>query len=206
MNNEKRTSTHAVSAEGGRAWNRGRTLRITVIGMMAALSVALMYMLQIPIIPAAPYMLYDMADIPILIGTLFFGPAAGMILTVIVSIIQGVTVSASGGIVGIVMHIAATGAFVLTVGLLRKKWKKSVLLPVAAGIAGMTVVMVAMNLLLSPYFYGISFQAVVEMILPIIIPFNLIKAGVNGMLAYSVYKVLLVAFPRIGAAVAVRKD
>ena len=67
--------------EKGISTQKYTTLRITTLGMLAALAIALMYLFQIPIITAAPYLLYDMADIPILIGTLFFGPIAGLILT-----------------------------------------------------------------------------------------------------------------------------
>jgi len=178
-------------------WTRAQTLYITMLGILAAQSVAMMYMLQVPLIPAAPYMLYDMADIPIIIGTLFMGPVAGIILTVIVSVIQGVTVSATGGIIGIVMHIVATGAFVLTIGLVRKVWPKRSALPILFGVIAMTLIMIPLNLLLTPIYTGMSVEAVAKLILPVILPFNLAKAGINGFTAFVVFQIIARAFPRL---------
>ena len=42
-------------------------------------------------------MKYDPADIPILIGTFLFGTSGGLILTVLVSVIQGLFISGDGG-------------------------------------------------------------------------------------------------------------
>ena len=182
---------------GRNKWDRSKTLYITTLGVLAALSIAMMYMMQIPLMPAAPYLLYDMADIPILIATLFMGPLAGIILTVVVSFIQGVTINASGSIIGVVMHIVATGAFVLTTGLLRKVWTKRSALPIIFGALAMTIIMIPLNLILTPLYTGMSVQEVAEMIVPIVIPFNFMKAGINGLLTFVIYQILFHAFPRL---------
>ena len=91
--------------------------KLTALGMLGAISLILVATVHFPIIPAAPFLEYDPADVPILIGTFAFGPVAGFLLTVVVSIIQGMTVSAaSGGPIGIIMHILATGSCVLIAG------------------------------------------------------------------------------------------
>ena len=64
------------------------------MGMMAAISIILVYLIHFPIFPAASFLEYDPADIPIFICTFLYGPLSGFILTVIVSFIQGFTVSA----------------------------------------------------------------------------------------------------------------
>jgi riboflavin transporter FmnP len=176
---------------------KSMTLRITTLGMLAALSIALVFMMQVPIIPMAPYLKYDMADIPILIGTLFFGPVAGLILTVLVAFIQGITVSADGGPIGIIMHICATGTFVIVVGLLHKLWKNRTLIPIVFGILSMTLIMIPLNLILTPIYYKIPVSAVVDLLLPAIIPFNLIKAGVNGTVAFLVYQAIIRILPHL---------
>ena len=70
------------------------TVRLAKMGMLVAISVVLVYLIHFPIFPAVAFLEYDPADIPILIGTFAFGPLAGVLLTVVTSIIQGVTVSA----------------------------------------------------------------------------------------------------------------
>ena len=74
--------------------------KLVTMAMLAALSIVLVYVVHFPIFPAAPFLEYDPADIPILIGTFAYGPVAGIILTVVVSVIQGMTVSASSGFMG----------------------------------------------------------------------------------------------------------
>lgn len=166
------------------------TKQLTTMGIMAALSVILVYMIHVPLFPAAPYLEYDPADIPILISTFVFGPTSGFILTIVVSAVQGMTVSAQSGIIGILMHIFATGSFVLVAGniyRLNRKRKTSVL-ALAAGAITMTAVMCLWNLILTPVFTGFPVEVVIEMLVPIIIPFNLIKAGINSAITFIAYK------------------
>lgn len=91
------------------------------MALLCAMSLVLMYVVRFSIFPAAPYLEYDMADVPILIGTFLFGPVSGLILTLIVSLLQWITVSIASGWVGAVMHFFATGAFVLIAGLIYKR-------------------------------------------------------------------------------------
>ena len=90
--------------------------KLTTMGMMAAVSIILVYLIHFPIFPAASFLEYDPADIPIFICTFLYGPLSGFILTVIVSFIQGFTVSAQSGIIGVMMHIFATGFFTIVAG------------------------------------------------------------------------------------------
>ncbi|MDQ9708161.1 ECF transporter S component, partial [Acinetobacter baumannii] len=62
---------------------------LTNMAMLASLSFVLVLLINFPILPAVPFMKYDPADIPILIGSFLFGPIGGLILTAIVSVIQG---------------------------------------------------------------------------------------------------------------------
>ena len=164
------------------------TKKMAVMAMLAAVSV-LLVLIHIPF-PPAPFLEYDPADIPILIGTFAYGPTAGIIITVVVSIIQGFTLSASSGIIGIVMHILATGSFALVAGLIyqRKKTRKSAILALGLGVITMTVMMVLMNLIFTPIFMGTPVETVAGMLLPIIIPFNLMKAAINAVATLLLYK------------------
>ena len=69
--------------------------KLVTMAMLAALSIVLVYVIHFPIFPAASFLEYDPADIPILIGTFAYGPLAGVLLTVVVSVIQGMTVSSA---------------------------------------------------------------------------------------------------------------
>lgn len=166
------------------------TKKITFMAMLIALSIALVAMIRFPLIPTAAFLEYDPADVPILIATFAFGAKAGLLITVIASLIQGFTVSIQGGLYGILMHIIATGSFVIVAGLIysKKKSKKSAILALLAGTLTMTVTMVGANLLITPLYLNVPIDVVVGMLATAIIPFNLIKAGLNSIITFVVYK------------------
>lgn len=163
--------------------------KMVTMGVLAALSIVLMMLIKFPIIPAAPYLIYEPADVPILIGSFLFGPLAGLAITVVVAAIQA-TVFSADGIIGFVMHVVATGTFVLTAGLIYKKFHKlkGGIVALLSGTLAMTVVMIPLNLLVQTQFYGMPFDTVKGFILPVIVPFNLIKAGANSVITLIVYK------------------
>ncbi len=169
---------------------KSSTRKLTTLAMLSALGVVLAATIHFSIIPAAPFLEYDPADIPIFIGSFLFGPLAGLGLTVAVSIIQGVTVSAGGGIIGIIMHILSTGSFCIVTGIIykRKKSRKNAAIALFFGTITMTIVMVFCNLIFTPIFLGTPIQAVIELLLPAIIPFNLIKASLNSIITFLIYK------------------
>ena len=87
------------------------TRKITFLAVLAALGIVLAILIRFPLF--AVYLEYDPADIPIYIGCFTFGPLWGLALTLVVALIQGFTVSAKSGLYGILMHILATGSFVI---------------------------------------------------------------------------------------------
>lgn len=165
------------------------TRKLTIMGVMAAISIVLIYVIRFPIIPAAPYLEYEPGDIPLYIIAFLYGPISGLIATIIVCFIQGITVSASSGIIGILMHIFATGSFVLLAGGIYKLKKNKVheALGLLAGIVVMTITMCLWNIIFTPIFMGVPRDTVIQMLVPAIIPFNLIKAGINSAVTFVLF-------------------
>jgi riboflavin transporter FmnP len=166
------------------------TRKLTAMGMLVAVSVILVYLIRFPLLPAAPFLEYEPGDIPIFIGTFLFGPLSGFIITLVVSFIQGLTVSASSGIIGITMHVFATGSFVLVAGNIYKykKNRKTAVFALGVGVIVMVIMMCIWNIIVTPIFMGIPRSSVLQMIIPVIIPFNLIKSGINSIVTFIVYK------------------
>lgn len=171
------------------AASKSKTLKIVKLGMLVAISVALVYLIHFPLFPAVAFLEYDPADIPILIGTFAFGPVAGFILTIVTSVIQGVTVSAASGLYGIIMHIIATCTLTLVSGSIysRHKTRKTAAIGLVLGAIAMAVVMIVANLIITPFFMGVPRSAVWSL-MPFIVGFNLIKAGINGVITFLLYK------------------
>lgn len=166
--------------------------KLSFMSMLAAMSIMLVMLVHFSIIPGASFLEYDPADIPILIGSFLFGPWAGLMLTVVVSVIQGLTVSAGSGPIGIIMHIFATGIMSVTAGMLyrRNKSIKGAVVALAFGALAMIGSMVVWNIIFTPIFMGVERSVVMGMLVPAILPFNAIKAGLNCVITFLIYKPL----------------
>lgn len=166
-----------------------RTMKIVKMGVLVAISVALVYLIHFPIFPAVAFLEYDPADIAILIGTFAFGPLAGLVLTLVTALIQGLTVSAGSGLYGILMHVIATGVLSVVAGTVyhRNKTRKNAVIGLVLGMAAMAVVMMGANMVITPMFMGVPASAVWEL-MPFIVGFNVLKAGINGAVTFVLYK------------------
>ena len=165
------------------------TKRLVVLALFAAISIALTYLIRFPIFPAAPFLEYDPADITVIITSFVYGPVYGLALTFVVSALQALTVSAHSGIIGFFMHFLATGALALVVGFTYRRTPslKQSVISLCLGIAAMTLVMIPLNLVFTPM-YGTPLQVVKDLMFPVIVPFNLIKASVNALVAGLLYR------------------
>lgn len=171
--------------------NNNQIKKISIVGVLSALAVILVIPFHFPIFPAVPFLEYDPADIPIFFVTGLLGPWYGLVMTVVVSVIQGLTVSASSEITGVIMHIVATGSFVLAQGLVMRALKKknlsqriASLIAMIVGVISWIVMMGLWNLILTPIFMNMSVETVVGSYYKYIMGFNAVKASVNGVLAF----------------------
>jgi riboflavin transporter FmnP len=172
--------------------NSNKLRKITAAAILSSLAVVMVTFLRTPLFASASFLEYDPADIPILVGGILLGPIWGLAITLIVAGIQALTVSAQSGIYGFIMHVIATGTLVVIYSLVFKYMKTRVLVKNITAILSSTIIatagMVAGNLLITPYFMGIEVSAVKSMLLPIIIPFNLISHGGNAIITAVLYK------------------
>src|SRR5690554_5742875 len=124
------------------------------MAVLTAISIVLVYLVRFPIFASAPFLEYDMADVPILIGTFLFGPISGLLLTAAVSILQGLTVSAQSGWIGIIMHIIATGTFVVVAGAIYRfnHTRIGAIIALVCGSIAMTLMMIPLNLIFTVHF------------------------------------------------------
>ncbi|MBQ2714523.1 MAG: tRNA (adenosine(37)-N6)-threonylcarbamoyltransferase complex ATPase subunit type 1 TsaE [Clostridia bacterium] len=177
------------------------TRMLTGMAMLSALSiVSLALGIQFPFPFTPNYMLYDVADVFIFLGTFMYGPVSGLIITFVVCVIQAFAMGGSG-LTGFIMHLLATGVYALVAGLIyqRKRNIKGAILALICGFFSWMVVIIPANLLAHPLFGGIAIEVVVGMI-PAILLFNLVKAGANSILTFLLYKQIHKFFRFIGVA------
>jgi len=162
---------------------------VTTMGILIAISIVLILLLRIPF-PGATFLEYEAGDVPILIGGFIFGPVAGIALAVVTSLVQALTVSSGSGWIGALMHIFAASALVgVAAGIYSsKKTLKRAIIGLILGTIAMTAVMILLNLIMDPLFYGMPIDAVKQLIIPAFLPFNLMKAGINSIITLLIYK------------------
>ena len=156
-----------------------RLKRLVVLAMLAAISVVLVWAVHVPLLPVVSFLEYDPADVPILNATMAYGPVAAVVLPVVVSVIQGLTVSAGSGIYGIIMHIIATSTLVLVAGTVYRlrHTRGGAVLGLVLGTLAMGLVMMPANHFITPAFTGWPVAQVDALLIPGILPFNLLRRG-----------------------------
>jgi len=163
--------------------------KLALGGILSGISVLLAIWIHFPIIPGAGFLLYDPADIPILIGGFMLGPAIGAAMAFIVSVLMA-AVTGQGGPIGALMHFLSTGTLVIVASYIyiNDKTRIGAVKGLIAGSIGMAIIMVISNLILTPIYMGVPRDVVIGMLLPAIIPFNLLKAGINSVFTFLIYK------------------
>ena len=168
--------------------------KLTMIGMLCAIAYAVMVIGRVPIVL---FLKYDPKDVVITIGGFIFGPLSAFTISAIVSIIEMFTVSDTG-IIGCIMNILASCSFACTAAFIYKKKHtlRGAVEGLLCGLIGMTIIMVLWKYLVTPIYLGYPREAVVELLLPAIIPFNLLKGGINMALVLLLYKHVVNALRR----------
>ena len=165
--------------------------KLVLIAMLAAIAYIMVFVIRIPVVL---FLKYEPKDVIITIGGFIMGPTAAFVISLIVSLIEMVTISETGPI-GALMNLLSTCAFACSAAFVYKI--KHTIGGAIAGLGVGTVVMVAVmllwNWLITPFYQGAPREAVEAMLLPIFLPFNLLKAGLNSAFILGLYKPLVTA-------------
>ena len=175
-----------------------KTQRLTLAAMLAAMAYAAMLITR-PLPAVAGFLSYDLKDVVVAIAGFLLGPATAGLITIVVSLIEMLTVSSTGPI-GLLMNILSTAAFVLPSAIVyrRSRTLRSAAIGLAAGVALMTVMMLAWNYIVTPLYMGVPREVVAGMLIPTFLPFNLMKGGLNAGITMLLYKPLSNALRRTG--------
>ena len=170
------------------------TKKLVLLAMLAAIAYLLTVLIHIPMIPAAPFLTYEPKDVVITIGGFLMGPGASLIISLVVCLLEMVTVS-STGIIGCIMNFVASACFCSTAAIIYKKRHSitGAVLGLLLGAVVMIGFMLLWNWLITPLYMGIPRSGIVPMLIPAILPFNALKAGFNSALTLMLYKPLVTA-------------
>lgn len=164
--------------------NYKKILKLCLIGMFCALAFGLTF-LKIPVL----FLSLEIKDSVIVLCSLLFGPWVGLLIAVMVPLLELITHSTTG-VYGLIMNILSSVTFAMVTGWIYR-YKKSfygAIVALLSGVAAVTAVMMAANLLITPYYMGVSVKDVAALIPKILLPFNLTKAMLNGAVVLLLYK------------------
>jgi riboflavin transporter FmnP len=160
--------------------------RLCVLAMFCALAFALTY-IKLPV----AFLSLEIKDSAIVLATLLLGPLGGLSIAVLVPLLEMISHSTTG-VYGMIMNMLSSVTFSMVTGLIYK-YKKSLygaVVGLVSGVFSVTAVMVLANLLVTPYYMGVSASEVLPMIPRLLLPFNFIKATLNGSVVLLLYKPL----------------
>ena len=173
------------------------TKKLVLLAMLAAVAFMLVALIRIPVVL---FLSYEPKDVVITIGGFLLGPMASFVISLVVALVEMVTISTTGPI-GCLMNLISSACFACTAAFVYKKKHSiggAVLGLILASVA-MIAIMLLWNWLITPlYMTGTSRSEIAAMLVPVFLPFNALKAGFNSALTLILYKPLVSALRKTG--------
>ena len=148
-------------------------------------------------VPIVLFLKYDPKDVILAVGGLLFGPMTSFAAAVIVSFAELFTISETG-ILGFLMNVISSCSFACTAALCyrKKRTPSGAAVGLLCGWGCMVAVMLLWNYLIAPLYLGYPREAVADLLLPVFLPFNLIKGGLNAAITMLLYRPVVTALRR----------
>lgn len=181
--------------------NYKKTKQLVTLAMFTAIAFATLFVLRISGIGG--FLSFDVKDAIIMTAAMLFGPLPGVIISLIVALLEMVTVSGTGPW-GFLMNFVSTAVFVAVGSSIYRyvpRLKKTMLgaaLGLIMSVLFATGAMLLLNLVVTPIYFNVPVDTVKQMMLPLLLPFNLTKSVLNAAIVLMIYKPLSVALKRAG--------
>ena len=162
------------------------TKKLATAGMLCALAYAAAAVGRVPLVL---FLKYDPKDIVIAVGGMLFGPLTAFTVALTASFAELFTVS-ENGVLGFLMNVISSCSFGCTAAYIYKK--RGTFRSAAAGLlcgwVCMVLMMLLWNYLIAPVYMGCSREEVSALLLPVFLPFNLVKGGLNAAGTLLLYR------------------
>lgn len=166
-----------------------KTKKITCIAMLCALSYVVVFFAKLVPISVISFLKYDPKDVVIAIAGFIFGPLSAFIISLVVSVLELFTISETG-VIGLFMNVISSCSFACVASAIYKanKSQKSAIAGLITGSIAATASMLVWNYLITPLYMEVARTEIVKMLLPVFLPFNIIKTFLNSALTLLIYK------------------
>ena len=173
---------------------------MAAVAMFSAVSfVAVLVSKVIPNV--AGFLSYEPKDAVIVIAGLLYGPLTSVLISLIVSFIEMITISSTGPY-GFLMNVVSTCAFAVPAAWYYQKHRtqKDAVIGLVFGVLTMAAAMLLWNYIITPFYMGVPRATVAGMLMTVFLPFNLVKGGINAGLTLLLYKPVVNALRAAGLA------
>lgn len=169
--------------------HNSKIFKLVLAALFSALAFLAVFFFRVPVVL---FLKYEFKDAVIALEALILGPAYAIITSLVVSLIEMVTISGTGPI-GALMNVLSTVTYILPVALLyrRNKSLKTAVTGLVLGALIMTACMLLWNYLITPWYMEPPREVVAGMLLPYFLPFNLLKGILNTAVTLLLYKPIM---------------
>lgn len=169
--------------------HNSKVFKLVLAALFSALAFLAVFFFRVPVVL---FLKYEFKDAVIALEALILGPAYAIITSLVVSLIEMVTISGTGPI-GALMNVLSTVTYILPVALLyrRNKSLKTAVTGLVLGALIMTACMLLWNYLITPWYMETPREVVAGMLLPYFLPFNLLKGILNTAVTLLLYKPIM---------------
>lgn len=177
-----RHDTHSTTASDG--WS---TKRIAVTALFCAVAAICTLFIEFPILPGVTFLKYDPSAIPALIAGFAFGPGTGAVVSILPYLVHLATES---GLYGTFMAIVATITLVVPASIVyqHNTTMRGAITGLVVGAVVCLVCCILANIVVTPLYMGAPRETVIGMIVPVLLPFNVLKIAINCTITALVYK------------------
>lgn len=162
------------------------TKRLAMLALFTALAYAFVVTIRVP---AVAFLKYEPKDVIIVMAGFIYGPMASVVVSVLSSFIEMITISDTAWW-GLIMNVLSSLTFALPATIIYKyrKSKFGALGGMLIGVVIMTGAMLGFNVLITPLYLDVPRGAVIGMLAKVFLPFNAIKGLLNTGIIMLVYK------------------
>ncbi|MDY4678798.1 ECF transporter S component [Bifidobacterium tsurumiense] len=180
--NRRRPSALQAHSTGVADSGRWSSRRIAVYALFVALTAATSF-IEVPLL--VPWLKYDPSGIIALVAGFAFGPSAAGIVSVL-SFTPHLFTNPLGAIMGMAVGLALTVPAALIYQ--RFRTRKGALFALIIGSICAIVIAIAGNLVITPIYTGMTVAQVAALIVPVLLPFNVLKMFLHIVCTFIIYK------------------
>ncbi len=174
-------NAHSTGVADSGRWS---TKRIAMYALFVALAMVVSF-IEFPIIPGIQWLKYDPSGIVCLVAGFAFGPAAAVIVSVL-GFVPHLFTNPWGTLMAVLVALALSVPAALVYR--RSKTRKGAVIGIIVGAVVALVAAIVGNLIVTPFYAHMTTAQVAALIVPALLPFNVVKFAIHGVVTFLVYK------------------